>query len=122
SQAASRSGIAGGGDLVARQGAARLEEPSAGSLLPTVPAQPVQCDEVRRRAAAVAAEEMPADLDPLDVRDRLLPHWDHEALLRDAPVDQEVRARANSRRVDSEIPEYGRRGHINVRLQTGYLV
>ena len=63
--------LAGGGDLVARQGPARLDEPAGRDLLPAVAAKTVEGDERGRHAAGVrsaGAEDLPA-VDPLDVRD-----------------------------------------------------
>jgi Glyoxalase/Bleomycin resistance protein/Dioxygenase superfamily len=62
---------------------------------------------------------MPVDFDLLDVRHGQNPLGaapDHEVVRRDAPIDEEVRARTNCRRVDSEIAEHRRRGDIQLRL------
>ena len=56
------------GDLVARQGPARLDEPAGRDLVPAVAAETVEGDERRRRARAVRAEQVVPDVDLLDVR------------------------------------------------------
>ena len=61
------------GDLLARQGPARLDQPAGRGLFPAAAAKTVERDErVGRKAGSRArrAEELPA-VDPLDVRDRI---------------------------------------------------
>src|SRR6266508_3883076 len=70
-----RSALAAVGDLVARQGPARLDQPPARNLLPAVAAKTAGSDErdVPRGQPHGGAEEVPADVDPLDVGDREFP-------------------------------------------------
>src|SRR5262249_51491372 len=68
---------------------------------------------------------MPADLDPLDVRDGEQPALGHardrELVGRDAAVEEEVRARIDRLGVDSEIPEHRRGGDVELRLADEHL-
>src|SRR5215207_9645 len=115
---------AGVRDLVARQGPAQLEEPAGRDLPPAAAAKTVKGDECWRRArgrriAGVAGpEEALHGLDPLDVRDRelLLGATDEEEELvgRDPAVGEEVRVLIDLGRVDSEVPEHGGRGDIDL--------
>src|SRR5829696_10493292 len=125
--------LAGGGDLFARQGPARLDEPAGRDLSPAAAAKSVERDERGRRGALSLrrAEDLPA-VDPLHARDGVFDHlWsagrpgrrplaDRDELVgRDGSVGQEVRAGIDGGGVDSDVPEQGGCGDVEARF--GYV-
>ena len=119
---ASAASVAGGGDLLAGERPARLDEPAAGTCVQPWRRRPSRVtNEAGRPPSSPPEPRTSAAVDPLDVRDgELLPRSDvqkDELVGGHGLVGQEVRARIDRGGVDAEVPEQSRRGDVETRSQ-----